>query len=69
MNTTATHWLRKFIEPKLTPEQRTQCDLIFRQADDMFQKQIIEAWYDGASSDPLPTHKNAERYFDNTFKK
>ena len=24
---------------------------------------IVDAWYDGASSDPLPTHKNAERYY------
>jgi hypothetical protein len=33
----------------------------------MERAQIEEAWYNGASSDPLPTHKNAKEYYDKTF--
>lgn len=31
------------------------------------QKQITDAWYDGASSDPLPTHHNAEKYYEKKY--
>lgn len=30
-------------------------------------KQITDAWYDGASSDPLPTHHNAEKYYEKKY--
>lgn len=40
---------------------------IKHQAAKMHKEEIVEAWYDGAQSDPLPTGKNAERYYDRVY--
>lgn len=72
MNETAVKWLvdqlfRNGYFDGNKPLSFTNLDHLQHQAEEMFQKQIEEAWYNGASSDPLPTHKNANHYYEKTY--